>query len=64
MKTNICPKCKKGEIMQEINYLGYIFKRKKKITFYCPLCDFKNTKIFDIKESEYQIELEKKENNI
>ena len=55
-----CPKCKQTEILQEVNLKGTIFARRKIITFYCPLCDFKNQKQFKLSENEYQAELEKK----
>jgi len=36
-----CPKCKNGELKENIGYSG-ILSVKKIITYYCPLCDFKN----------------------
>lgn len=52
-----CPKCKIEDIKQEVNLKGYIFNRRKVITFYCPLCDWQNIKIFKLNEEEYQLEL-------
>ena len=52
----ICPKCMKAYLLKEILYSGTIFGRKKIISFYCPLCDFRNDKKFKINENQYQEE--------
>jgi hypothetical protein len=49
-----CPtKNCKGEIREVITYEGLIFNRTKKITNYCPICDFKKVHSFKINEDEY-----------
>jgi hypothetical protein len=54
-----CPKCSKANLEVETNFGGFIFKRKKRITYYCPLCTYKNEKVFIIKEEEYQSTINK-----
>ena len=54
MEKLICPKCKYGNIHEQINYGGFIFFRKKRITYYCDICDWENKKAFLISEKEYQ----------
>ena len=50
-----CPKC--NCIIEKYEWIeGIIFNRKKIISFYCPLCDFKNDKKFKINEKQYQKE--------
>lgn len=58
--SNKCPECNKGEIREEHNLGGTIFRRKKIITFYCTRCSFKQIREFKIKEEEYRAELQKK----
>jgi len=36
-----CPKCKNCELKENTAYIG-MFQVKKIVTYYCPLCDFKN----------------------
>ena len=46
-----CPKCEKGELREDISFVGIIHVLKvittihvlKVITTYCPLCTFKNS---------------------
>ena len=59
-----CPKCNKTELREEVNLVGVIFARKKRLIFYCPLCDYKNVRTFDLKEEEYQAEMDKKRGNL
>ncbi len=51
----ICPKCKKGELKEQISIRGFMFKKKKIITF-CPLCDYKNEHIFELSKEDVEIE--------
>jgi len=39
-----CPKCGE-EIKENVSIIGFITK-KKRVTYFCPLCDFSNTKEF------------------
>lgn len=55
-----CPACKKGEIREDIGLIGVIFSRKKRLIAYCPICDFKNVREFDISEAQYHAEINKK----
>jgi C4-type Zn-finger protein len=41
-----CPKCKYGELKENISYEGILFNIKKVITTYCQLCDFRNRVVF------------------
>lgn len=58
----LCPKCKQGIIMCDTSLTGVIFNRKRIHTYFCPLCDFENSKEIRINENEYQVELLKKKN--
>lgn len=49
----MCPKCKKAELRKEELYAGALLKRKKKVIFFCPLCNFENVKEFNINEQQY-----------
>lgn len=49
-----CPKCQMGFLIKQIIYGGMVFKRKMNIIYFCPMCDFENTKSFKINEDEYQ----------
>lgn len=55
-----CPKCKNGELREEVNLVGMIFSRKKLVTNYCVLCGWKSVTSFKLNEGEYQALLEKK----
>lgn len=59
----ICPKCNKGEIQKHISIKGFLFNRKKEITYFCPLCDFENKKTFKISKSDEEIENHKRFNS-
>jgi hypothetical protein len=50
-----CPKCKEGEVKEQVTLKGFIFKKKRVVTF-CPLCDFKNEHIFDLSKEDTEIE--------
>jgi RNase P subunit RPR2 len=57
VKELICPKCKKAMLHKEEIYEGVILNRKKRVVFYCPICEFKNTLIFKLNEQQYQKEM-------
>ena len=60
-KTKImCPACNGAGIRKEVSLRGTIFKRKKVITFYCPLCHFENKKEFELSRDDYEAEILKK----
>jgi transposase-like protein len=50
-----CPKCKEGEIKEQVSITGLIFK-KKNVHFYCPLCDYQNDKEFKLSKEDVQLE--------
>ena len=54
-----CPKCEQGEVLMNISLSG-IFKKKKVITFYCPVCSFINKHEFELSVDDYELELNKK----
>ncbi len=47
-----CPKCN-SEIKKEVSFFGGIFNKKKKVIYYCPLCEFESEKIFKITNQQY-----------
>ena len=47
----LCPKCKQGEIKEQVSITGLIFK-KKNVYFYCPLCDYQNNKEFKLSKKD------------
>ena len=49
-----CPKCKKGELKENISYEGMLFNIKKVITTYCVLCEFRSRIMFPASLSEKQ----------
>ena len=58
-----CPKCKEGEIEKEISLKGF-FKKRKIITYHCPLCDFRNVQEFKISCRNHKFEEMKREKEI
>jgi len=52
-----CPKCKEGEIREQISIKGFIFK-KKKVYLYCPLCDFENVREFRLSKEDLKLEIQ------
>ena len=50
-----CPKCDNEEIKEQVSIVGR-FKKKKIITYYCPLCDYKNEHVFAISKWDMQTE--------
>lgn len=51
-----CPECRKGEIKEQVSLKGF-FKKKKEVTYFCPICGWENKKEFRL--SNEDIELEK-----
>lgn len=51
-----CPKCKKGEIKENISYRGF-FNKEKIFTYFCPLCEFHKEKRIKISLGELNAEL-------
>lgn len=58
----ICPKCKKGEIQEQISFRGFWFWKKKHISFFCPLCSFENKRKFKVSKKDIQIADEERAN--
>lgn len=50
-----CPKCKKGVIVSQESITGWPFK-KKRVKYYCPLCDWENQKEFRLSQEDVEIE--------
>jgi C4-type Zn-finger protein len=44
----ICPKCKQGEVKEQVSLKGFLFWKKKVVTSYCNLCSFRNEQVFEI----------------
>lgn len=54
-----CPKCKNGEVKENINFKNkfFGFKKLKIVSTICPLCDFKNIHEFEMSKEDYEIEI-------
>ena len=50
-----CPKCQ-NELRENVSLRRSIFKFKKIIIFFCPICEWENKKEFDISNKDYKIE--------
>jgi C4-type Zn-finger protein len=50
-----CPKCNNEELKEQVSIFGLFFK-KKKIVFYCPLCEFRNEQVFILSKEDVEVE--------
>lgn len=51
----ICPKCKEGEVKEQVSIKG-LFVKRKEVSYFCPLCDFENKKEFKLSKEDVQLE--------
>ena len=51
-----CPKCRKGEIKENISYDGF-FKKHKIFTYFCPICSYENKKKIRISLGQFNKEM-------
>jgi len=50
-----CPKCKEGEVKEQVSIKGFFVKRKE-ISYFCPLCDFETNKVFKLSKQDVILE--------
>lgn len=50
-----CPKCKEGEVKEQVSIKGFFVKRKE-VSYFCPLCEFENIKTFKLSQDDVELE--------
>jgi sarcosine oxidase delta subunit len=60
-KNILCPKCHKAQVREQTSIGGW-FNKKKKIVFYCPLCEWSKKKEFKITTEDLELEMKEREN--